>query len=423
MLDDWLELAVNDKKTLLGELSINDAQRDSSNPLSRWLLVAIVAGLAALSGWFWFLSGEEPVLVDLVRAEPAGRQDKPLGETVLDASGYVTARRQATVSSKFTGKVTEVFIEEGVHVEAGELLARLDNSTQLAQYNLIKSQLKASQSRLLEVEVQVNEAELQLTRTKQLSERQLASQAELDRAELLVKRLKARLASLKIDLEVGQNSVQVQQQQLDDTEIRAPFAGVVIAKAAQPGEMISPISAGGGFTRTGICTIVDMQSLEIEVDVNESYINRVKPDQLVTATLNSYPDWKIAAKVITIIPTADRNKATVRVRIAFLESDMRILPDMGVKVSFMDDRPEVIQSPSEYVGVVIPNSSVINRENENVVFVVADSVVEIRTVSVGVKQGNNRNILSGVQAGERVVTDVTRQLSEVLTEGREVIVN
>ena len=414
---------MNDKKALLGELSIDDAQRDTSNSLSRWFVVAILVALAALSGWFWLVSGEDPVLVELVRAEPASNQDKPQGETVLDASGYVTARRQATVSSKFTGKVTEVFIEEGVHVEANQLLARLDNSTQLAQYNLIKSQLKASQSRLLEVEVQVNEAELQLTRTGQLSERQLASQSELDRADLLVKRLKARLASLKIDIEVGQNNVQVQQQNLDDTEIRAPFAGVVIAKAAQPGEMISPISAGGGFTRTGICTIVDMQSLEIEVDVNESYINRVKPGQLVTATLNSYPDWKIAAKVITIIPTADRNKATVRVRIAFLETDSRILPDMGVKVSFMDDRPEVIQLPSDSVGVLIPNRSVMNREDENVVFVVTDSLVEIRTVTVGMKQGNNRNILSGVRAGEWVVTEVTRQLSEELTEGREVIVN
>lgn len=414
---------MNDKKALLGELSISDAQRDSSNPLARWLLAAIVTGLAAVSGWFWFVAGEEPVLVDLVRAESAGRQDKPQGETVLDASGYVTARRKATVSSKFTGKVTEVFIEEGVYVEANQLLAKLDNSTQLAQYNLTKSQLKASQSRLLEVEVQRNEAELQLTRTMQLSERKLASQSELDRAELLVKRLKARLASLQIDIEVGESSVQVQQQQLDDTEIRAPFAGVVIAKAAQPGEMISPISAGGGFTRTGICTIVDMQSLEIEVDVNESYINRVKSDQLVTATLNSYPDWKIAAKVITIIPTADRNKATVRVRIAFLESDSRILPDMGVKVSFMDDRPEVIQMTSDLVGVLVPNSSVITRGDENVVFVVIDSRVEIRPIAVGIKQANKRNILSGVRAGEWVVTDVNRQLSEALTEGREVIVN
>ncbi|MBT3428538.1 MAG: efflux RND transporter periplasmic adaptor subunit [Gammaproteobacteria bacterium] len=414
---------MNDKKALLGELSINDAQRDSSNPLAVWMLVVIIAVAASVSGWFWFASGEQPVLVNLVRAEPAGQQEKPLGETVLDASGYVTARRQATVSSKFTGKVMEVFIEEGVYVEANQLLARLDNSTQLAQYNLIKSQLKASQSRLLEVEVQLNEAELQFTRTVQLSERQLASQSELDRADLLVKRLKARLASLQIDIEVGESSVQVQQQQLDDTEIRAPFAGVVIAKAAQPGEMISPISAGGGFTRTGICTIVDMQSLEIEVDVNESYINRVKPDQLVTATLNSYPDWKIDAKVITIIPTADRNKATVRVRIAFQASDSRILPDMGVKVSFMDDGPEVIQLPSDAVGVLIPNNSVVNLEGENVVFVVIDSIVEIRAVKVGLKQGNNRNILSGVQKGERVVIDVTRQLAEVLTEGQEVIVN
>jgi len=412
---------VNEKKALLGELSINDAQRDGSNSLTRWVLVVIVAGLAVLSGWFWYVAGEEPLLVDLVKAEPAGRQGTSQGETVLDASGYVTARRQATVSSKFTGKVTEVFIEEGVHVEANQLLARLDNSTQSAQYNLVKSQLKASQSRLLEVEVQLNEAQLQLTRTEQLSARKLASQAEHDRAELLVKRLKARLASLRIDIEVGESNVQVQKQQLDDTEIRAPFAGIVIAKAAQPGEMISPISAGGGFTRTGICTIVDMQSLEIEVDVNESYINRVKSEQLVTATLNSYPDWKIAAKVITIIPTADRNKATVRVRIAFLESDVRILPDMGVKVSFMEDRPVAAQVATEFKGVFLPSSAIVTRENENVVFVVKDSRVEIRQILIGLKQGSQRNIRSGVEAGEWVVRKVTPELGEALVDGRQVV--
>jgi RND family efflux transporter MFP subunit len=412
---------VNDKKALLGELSIDDTQRDTSNPLARWIVLATVAVALAVSGWFWFMSAVDPVLVDLVKAQPADGREKPRGETVLDASGYVTARRQATVSSKFTGKVTEVFIEEGVHVEANQLLAQLDNSSQLAQYNLIRAQLKASQSRLLEVEVQLHEAELQLTRTVQLSARQLASQSELDQAELLVKRLEARLASLRIDIEVGESSVQVQQQRLDDTEIRAPFAGVVIAKAAQPGEMISPISAGGGFTRTGICTIVDMQSLEIEVDVNESYINRVKSEQLVTATLNSYPDWKIAAKVITIIPTADRNKATVRVRIAFLESDIRILPDMGVKVSFMEDRPVAAQVATEFRGVFIPSSAIVTRENENVVFVVKDSRVEIRQISIGLKQGSQRNIRSGVEAGEWVVRKVTPELSEALVDGRQVV--
>ncbi|SVC73229.1 uncharacterized protein METZ01_LOCUS326083, partial [marine metagenome] len=180
---------VNEKKALLGELSIDDTQRDTSNPLARWIVLATVAVALTVSGWFWFVSAVEPVLVDLVKAKPAIGQEKPRGETVLDASGYVTARRQATVSSKFTGKVTEVFIEEGVHVEANQLLAQLDNSSQLAQYNLIRAQLKASQSRLLEVEVQLNEAELQLTRTVQLSARQLASQSELDQAELLVKRL------------------------------------------------------------------------------------------------------------------------------------------------------------------------------------------------------------------------------------------
>jgi RND family efflux transporter MFP subunit len=214
----------------------------------------------------------------------------------------------------------------------------------------------------------------------------------------------------------------IQQQYLSDTEIRAPFAGVVIAKAAQPGEMISPVSAGGGFTRTGICTIVDMASLEIEVDVNESYINRVTSGQPVTAVLDSYEDWQIPAKVITIIPTADRNKATVRVRIAFLESDTRILPDMGVKVSFLDDSPKQA-STKQLVGVLVPGNAVTSLNNESVVFVVDGDIVERRVVRVGGRQGSARNITAGLAVGEKVITDLSEALIASLDNDQRVITN
>jgi RND family efflux transporter MFP subunit len=262
---------------------------------------------------------------------------------VLDATGYVVARRQATVSAKVTGKVVDVYIEEGMHVDEGQLLARLDDSIPRAQLALAESQLKAARASLDELKVEIRQAQLDLERVEGLAARKLASQADLDRARLTLEGLQARLERANQDVRVADRAAAVQRQMVTDMEIRAPFAGVVVAKAAQPGEMISPISAGGGFTRTGICTIVDMESLEVEVDVNEAYINRVQPKQPVAVSLNAYPDERIPAEVIAIIPTADRNKATVRVRIALLEKNPRVLPDMGVKVAFLNDAPAAVQ--------------------------------------------------------------------------------
>jgi len=408
---------VNDKKALLGELQLDSDQREAGTRGSRFFLLGIIAILAVAAGWFWFKPPVDPISIKTVQAHPATGGIRSTSSAILDASGYVTARRQATVSSKFTGKVIEVFIEEGMVVEAGQLLARLDKSTQQAQYDLSVAQLRAAISRLEEVKVQRQEAQLDLKRSIELTEKKLASEAELDRARLAVEGLDARLKALQSEIEVGRSGSKVQQQLLSDTEIRAPFAGVVIAKSAQPGEMISPVSAGGGFTRTGICTIVDMDSLEIEVDVNESYINRVMPNQPVTATLNSYQDWKIPAKVITIIPTADRNKATVRVRIAFLETDARILPDMGVKVSFLEEQ---IEEPveTELTGVFIPGNSIVSVDDETVVLVVKNESVEMRPIKVGQRNGNTRNVVSGLSSGEEVVTHLTSELLTALNDGQ-----
>ncbi|MHB0970361.1 MAG: efflux RND transporter periplasmic adaptor subunit [Thermoanaerobaculia bacterium] len=254
---------------------------------------------------------------------------------VLNASGYVTARRQATVSSKVTGKVTEVHIEEGMRVTRGQLLARLDASIQGAAWRLDLAQERAVASALEETRVRIAEAKLDLERMEKLSSEEVSSKADLDRARAEVDSLVARLAAQQDQLAVARRQVDLRRQDVTDTEIRAPFDGIVVSKDAQPGEMISPVSAGSGFTRTGICTLVDMESLEIEVDVNEAYINRVRVNQQVEAVLDAYPDWKIPAHVITVIPTADRQKATVRVRIAIDQRDPRILPDMGVKVSFI----------------------------------------------------------------------------------------
>ena len=412
---------MNDKKALLGELQLDAEQREPKSQLPKLLITGIGAIALAAAAWFWLLPKEEPISVKTAQAETATERSVASTATVLDASGYVTARRKATVSSKVTGKVMEVYIEEGVVVEENQLLARLDNSNQQAQFNLSKAQWLASESRLEEIKVQLKEAQLDFLRTVELAEKSLASEADLDRTKLAVEALKARLASLIREVEVGERVVEVQQQQLDDTEIRAPFAGVVIAKAAHPGEMISPISAGGGSILTGICTIVDMSSLEIEVDVNESYINRVQAGQPVTAKLNSYQDWEIPAEVITIIPTADRNKATVRVRIAFLETDTRILPDMGVKVSFMEEQIVEVNE-AQMTGVFVPESAIASIDNAAVVFVVNNERAQSRNVTVGQRRGSSRNVVSGLRSGEVVVTDLNKQLVTALVEGSPVLI-
>ena len=297
------------------------------------VLVLLVGGVALWLGWGRL---RPPVVQTTVAraAAPGGGAG-----SVLDASGYVTARLQATVSAKITGKVTEVLIEEGMRVREGAVLARLDDTEARAALGLAQAQLVAARSQLAEVRAQLEQAERDYVRQQGLYDRQLVSPQSLDAALAQRDMLRARLANLQEQIKVAQESVAVAQVQLDNTVIRAPFSGVVIAKSAQPGEMISPISAGGGFTRTGIGTIVDMDSLEIQVDVNESYINRVTPGQPVEATLNAYPDWKIPGEVIAIIPTADRSKATVKVRIAIKTRDPRIVPDMGVRVGFLESKP------------------------------------------------------------------------------------
>jgi RND family efflux transporter MFP subunit len=332
----------DDKKALLNALKIDRSARaePSAKPL-RWLvLIALVAGV----GFGYLLVTLTSDTGAPIEATPApaavltnpSTPSPPRSGSVLDATGYVVARRQATVSAKVTGKVTAVYIEEGMRVEAGQLLARLDDSVPVAQVALVESQLAAARAGLAELDVQTRQARLDLERTRELAARNLASQADLDRDSLTVEGLLARRDTIQREIAVASSNVALQRTQLADLEIRAPFTGIVIAKAAQPGEMISPISAGGGFTRTGICTIVDMDSLEVEVDVNEAYINRVKPEQPVSVALNAYPNEPLRAAVIAIIPAADRTKATVRVRIGLLERNDKVLPDMGVKVAFLD---------------------------------------------------------------------------------------
>jgi RND family efflux transporter MFP subunit len=392
----------------LASLRIDQNARASRSRRGIWITLLLIAIVIA-AGWIWSTRVEAvPVKAAAVVSQTGG------GATpgaVLNASGYVTARRRATVSSKVTGKVLEVFVEEGKAVQKGQVLAKLDDSQMRASLAVALAQLETARGGAAEDEARLREAELTLTRREQLVKDQVISKSELDAARAQVESLKARISVAQQQIKVSETLVTQRRTDLVDMQVRAPFDGVAISKDAQPGEMISPVSAGGGFTRSGIATIVDMTSLEIEVDVSESYINRVRPGQPVEAVLDAYPDWRIPAHVITTVPTADRQKATVRVRIGFEQLDPRILPDMGVKVSFLSERPAE-ESATPRAKLLVPSSAVRTSEGKSIVFVVRDDHVERRAIGVGAAVGDQVEVLSGVSAGERVVVDGPQTLKD-----------
>jgi RND family efflux transporter MFP subunit len=386
---------------LLKELRIDRNGRPPRTGGRRLVVAVVVLLVLAVAGWVAWGRYRVPVVrtVAARAATPAGGASA----SVLDASGYVTARRAATVSAKITGKVTEVLIEEGQRVAEGAVIARLDDTEARAQLGLTRAQLAAARSQEGEIRALLDQAERDHTRQEELFKRQLVAAQSLDAALAQRNTLRAKLGAHEEQVRVATESVRVAEVALDNTVVRAPFGGVVTNKAAQPGEMISPISAGGGFTRTGIGTIVDMDSLEIQVDVNESFIGRVAAEQPVEATLNAYPDWKIPGSVIAIIPTADRSKATVKVRIALKSKDPRIVPDMGVRVAFLEAQPAAAAKPVARPAVLVPADAVRAEGTNGTLFVHTGDRVERRSVTLGQTVGTEREVLTGLKAGERVV--------------------
>lgn len=389
--------------------SLDDLRIDrSARPRGRapvGLALILFLAVAAFAGVKWYYDQPAPVTVrtHLVRETSTGGE-----RTLLNGSGYVTARREATVSSKVTGKVLDVLVEEGMAVEEGQLLARIDASNTERSFQLAEAQAAAARESLDETRVQMAQAERDLRRFTELAAQGIGSASDVDRAETDVKAFKAQLDRQVADITVADREIALWRQQIEDYTIRAPFSGVVTAKNAQPGEMISLMSGGGGFARTGICTIVDMKSLEIEVDVSESYIKRVSPGQPVEATLDAYPDWKIPAKVIAIIPTADRQKATVKVRVAFDALDPRILPEMSVKVAFQSVEEE---KPVERV-LSIPTAAVHQRDGRDYVWILSGGRVAERPVTLGETGGENVVVTAGVAGGERLVVDGPENLAD-----------
>ncbi|MEO5820421.1 MAG: efflux RND transporter periplasmic adaptor subunit [Vicinamibacteraceae bacterium] len=402
-----------DLKDELAALRIERTPETGKSRWVSWLAALLLLGAAGAGVWFWAFREKALVVEAVAVQERASGGAAGGGASVLNASGYVTARRRATVSSKVTGKVIEVNVEEGMAVKQGQILARLDDATPRAMLQLTQAQAESARRAVTESEVRLAEAKLTLKRRLQLVKDSLSTQAEVDQAQAEVDSVEARIKAAEQAVEVAQKQIALQQTDLDNMIIRAPFSGVALSKDAQPGEMVSPVSAGGGFTRTGISTIVDMGSLEIEVEVNEAYINRVTPKQRVVAVLDAYPDWEIPAHVITMVPTADRQKATVLVRVGFNALDPRILPDMGVKVRFIrDESPDAAKGAPIRPLLLVPKNAIRTTGSDTVVFVVKGQVVEQRAIKAGGADGDRVEVITGLQSGERVVAPVPDTLKD-----------
>ncbi len=396
---------------LLSELKIARHEReDHDDGVRRWpWLVGVALVIVALVGaGLWWFSGARALEVQTVTASAPSAGDSG---AVLQATGYVTARRQATVSAQIVGTLTEVLIEEGDHVKKGQVLARLEDSSQQAQLNAAKANAAAAAARVGQMRAQLTQAERDSKRLQNLVARGLVPKQQAEQARTQAHSLRAQLNSARAQDKAAKAQVAVAQVNYDYTVVRAPFDGVITNKAAQVGEIIAPAAAGGGFTRTGVGTIVDMDSLEVDVDVNEAYIGRVKPHMPAEAVLDAYPDWTIPAHVIAIVPAADRSKATVKVRVGLDKKDERIVPDMGVRVSFLEKQPEAQAAAPQ--GVLVPASAIVSRDGRKVVFVVQDGQAHARTVNPATQSyGDLRLLPAGVQAGAQVIDKPPADLAD-----------
>jgi HlyD family secretion protein len=389
----------------LSALKIDERARRATPRAGRRALIAALVAIPLLAAGAVYALREQTPEVQIA----AARADKGGRPALLNANGYVTPRRRATVAAKITARVNEIYADEGMRVDAGQVLARLDDSDARVRLASAIADRDAMAATLGDLRVNLANAERELKRNDDLFKRGLIAEQQIDAARTTVESFKARIVLAREQVSASEAKINMAQQDIDNCIVRAPFAGIVVSKDAQRGEMVSPISAGGGFTRTGIATLVDMTSLEIEVDVNESYIARVRDGQPVTAVLDAYPDWQIPAKVRTVIPTADRQKATVKVRATFDTLDPRILPDMGVKVTFLGDEPKKAPAGGR---VLVPKMAIRADGGKPVVFVYRDGRVERRAVGLGQVRGNEQEVDAGLSDGDQIVVAGAKDLRD-----------
>jgi len=400
-----------DNAGLLQELRIERDQRDDrGGGASRWWWIVAAALVALLGAAGWMMWNHQAIAVQTaVAVSPGANSD---AGAVLQATGYVTARRQATVSAQITGTLTAVLIEEGDHVRRDQVLARLDDRGYRAALNMANAQAASAHALVAQFLAQLAQDTRDAAREQTLAAQGLVSKQAAEQSRTLVETARAQLFSQRKQVTAADAAVKQAQVNFNYTVVRAPFSGVVTTKDAQIGEIVSPFSAGGGFTRTGICTIVDMDSLEVDVDVNETYIGRVRPQMPADAVLDAYPDWKIPAHVIAIVPTADRGKATIKVRVGLERKDVRIVPDMGVRVSFLETKAEEPSTPA-LQGALVPATAIVERAARRVVFVLDGDRVRERTVNPAAQAyGDLRLVPTAVNAGDRVVISPPENLRD-----------
>lgn len=396
---------------LLKELRIQGNEREDHGggpPRWVWVLLAVlvVLALSAGGGWWWWRQSQVPE-VQIANAQARGGAG---GSAVLQATGYVTARRAATVSTQITGTLTEVLFEEGDRVVKGQVLARLEDHALRASLDMARANVKSALANVEAARAQLAQAQSDLRRQDELAASGMSTKQAAEQARTAVAANAAQLEARRREADAAAAQAAQTQVNFDYTVVKAPFSGVITAKAAQVGEIVSPLSAGGGFTRTGVGTIVDMESLEVDVDVNEAYIGQVKADMPAEAVLDAYPDWRIPAHVIAVVPSADRGKATVKVRVALEKKDQRVVPDMGVRVSFLAAKADAQAAPPP--GVLVPKSAVVSRDGADVVFVVAGQKAAARKVKQGTPVGEQAVVLDGLKPGEPIVTNPPEQLAD-----------
>ena len=403
----------------MNQLRIDEQQREDSRRLPRWLWPAVGAVIVVLSlaaGGWWFFAGR-PLTVQTAAAVAPGAGAGSAASTVLQATGYITARRQATVSTQITGTLTQVLIEEGDRVQKGQIIARLEDSALRAALNVAQANVMTAQAQVAQSEAQLAQADADVRRQEELAASGMVSKQAAEQARTAAHTARAVVEARRREADAARAQAAQAQVNYDYTIVRAPFSGVITVKAAQVGEIVSPLSAGGGFTRTGVGTIVDMDSLEVTVDVNEAYIGQVKPDMPCEATLDAYPDWKVPAHVIAIVPAADRGKATVKVRVGIDTKDARLVPDMGVRISFLATKPAPgapAAAPSK--GVLVPPAAIAQRDGKAVVFVVVDGKALQRAVTVAPQDVGTMKLLQGdaggIKPGDGVVLSPPAELRD-----------
>ena len=392
----------------LSSLKIDDRSRRAGKAGKKLGMFAAGLGAIVVVGGLLLAFRTQKPLVEVAAARPAGDLQS---QALLNASGYVTPRRRATVAAKVTGRVEQIYAEEGLHVRSGQVLAELDCSQPKASLASARTDRDATAASLADLEVQLGNADREWTRAESLRDAGVNSVQQLDAARTTADSLRSKIALTKEQTRAAEARIAVAQQDVDNCTVRAPFDGIVVSKDAQRGEMVSPISAGGGFTRTGIATVVDMNSIEVEVDVNEAYIARVRTGQKAVSILDAYPDWQIPSTVRTVIPTADRQKATVKVRVSFDKLDPRILPDMGVKVAFLDDTP-VAKSKGSEARALIPKAAVRQDGGKSIVFLVSQQKLERRAVSLGAERGSDVEVMAGISPGDKLVVGGAENLHD-----------